>query len=350
MKPVRTPEDHMRLLEEIGSLIDAAPGSPEADRLEVLAVLAAEYERRSLPEESDPVELLGLVMRGRGLSQAELSEVLGSRARASEILSRRRSLSAEMIERLSRAWSIPRRLLAASPLPAVRARRIGTALSILIGGVSLAATAAVAPFVVYGRDLPDIAPLVAQGARADVAGLPPHVVQAFVAAEDRRFLSHGGYDPAAIVRAGSHDLANIGGHPQGGATLTQQLLKNSLLSGEPKSLRRKIREILLARQLEGRLSKDQILRLYLSRVYFGGGAYGLESASRLYFGRAPAQLSVGQAAYLAALVDAPTLRRFDLPANRERALETRKLVLARMEDAGFLTPASASAAARERLW
>ena len=80
MKPIRTPEDHSALLAEIAALMDAKPGTPEADRLEILAVLASEYERRELPPESDPVDLLALVMRGKGLSQAELSEVLGSRA------------------------------------------------------------------------------------------------------------------------------------------------------------------------------------------------------------------------------------------------------------------------------
>ena len=77
MKPIRTPEDHSALLAEIAALMDAKPGTPEADRLEILAVLASEYERRELPPESDPVDLLALVMRGKGLSQAELSEVLG---------------------------------------------------------------------------------------------------------------------------------------------------------------------------------------------------------------------------------------------------------------------------------
>jgi penicillin-binding protein 1A len=352
MKPIRTSEDHQALLDEIAKLIGAAPGSPEADRLEVLAVLAAEYERRSLPPESDPVDLLGLSMRGRGLGQSDLSEVLGSRARASEVLSRRRSLSADMIDRLSRAWSIPKRLLAGPALPMPRRRAIGPrSLSVAAGTLALLAAAAASPFLIYGRDLPDIAPLVASaGAAEDPASLPPHVVQAFIAAEDRNFLSHDGYDPAAIARATGKTLAGGLSHPQGGATLTQQLLKVTLLAGEPRSLRRKVREILLARRLEARLSKDRILGLYLARVYFGGGTHGIDAAARRYFGRAPGDLSVSQAAYLAALVDAPDARRFDRPENRQRSLQARQTVVLRMARAGFITPAVARAAVSEPLW
>jgi penicillin-binding protein 1A len=349
MKPIRTSEDHRRLIEEIASLMGAEAGTPEADRLEVLAVLASEYEKRALPAESDPVDLLNVVMRGKGLSQAALSDVLGSRARASEILSRRRNLSAEMIERLSRAWSIPRRLLAA-PFPVARRRPSGTLVSILLGVLVLTGTAAATPFLLYGRDLPDVAPLVRDADATDLTRLPPHVVQAFIAGQDRSFLSHGGFDAAAVARAVGHNAAGGWTHPQGGATLTQQLLKNTLLAGEPRSLRRKVREILLARRIEGKLSKDRILGLYLSHVYFGGGTHGIAAASERYFGRAPDRLSVGQAAYLAALLDAPDARRFDRPANRARSVAARGEVLVRMARAGFVTPATAQAAAQERLW
>jgi penicillin-binding protein 1A len=215
----------------------------------------------------------------------------------------------------------------------------------------LLATAAASPFLIYGRDLPDVAPLVAEASRAeDPAALPPHVVQAFLAAEDRHFLSHAGYDPAAIARASGKTLAGGLRQPQGGATLTQQLLKNTLLAGEPKSIRRKVREILLARRLERALDKDHILGRYLSRGYFGGGAFGIEAAAQRYFGRAPNALSVSQAAYLASLVDAPDARRFDRPENRRRSLAARGEVVARMARAGFITPATAGAALREPLW
>jgi penicillin-binding protein 1A len=258
-----------------------------------------------------------------------------------------------MIERVARAWAIPRRLLAGPPRTATapRGRALRTMTTIFLAGLSLAAAAGAAPFALYGRDLPDIAPLVAEGRQAgDVAGLPPHVVQAFIAAEDRHFLSHRGTDAAALIRAAGTDVASGGARLEGGSTLTEQLLKNTLLAGEGRSVRRKVREILLAHRLEAALGKDQILRLYLSHVYFGGGAYGLDAAARLYFGRPPAALSVGQAAYLAALVDAPGARRFDRPANRARALAARDEVVLRMARAGFVTPALAQAASGERLW
>jgi penicillin-binding protein 1A len=353
MRPIRTPEDHQVLLDEIAALIGAAPGTPEADRLEVLAVLASEYERRNVveAEAADPVELLSLTMRGKGLGQADLSEVLGSRARASEILSRRRSLSAEMVERLSRAWSIPKRLLSGPARAEARPRRLGKAASIAALVVSVGAAGAAAPFLWYGRDLPDVAPLVAEAqAGAPVASLPPHLVQAFIAGEDQRFLGHDGYDPAAIARAAGQDLVGAGDHPAGGATLTQQLVKVSLLRREPRSIRRKVREILLARRIEQRLSKDQILGLYLAHVYFGGGAWGIDAAAHRYFGRSPAELSLAQSAYLASLVDAPNDLRFDKPGNAARALAARDRTLARMTRAGFLTPATAKAAELERLW
>jgi penicillin-binding protein 1A len=351
MKPVRTPEDHEKVLEEIAALIGAAPDTPEADRLEVLAVLASEYERRELPAEADPVEVLGVAMRGKGLSQAELSDVLGSRARASEVLSRRRSLSAEMIERVASAWSIPRRLLAGQPLSQIRRRRTGAVARLLLPVFLLLTAAAASPFALYGRGLPDISPLIAEAAQTrGTTDLPPHVVQAFIAGEDRRFLTHGGYDAAAIARALGQTASRGGQNPAGGATITQQLLKSTLLAGEPRSIRRKVREILLSRRLEAAVEKDRILGLYLSHVYMGGGTFGVDAAARRYFGRAPSDLTVGQAAYLAALVDAPDARRFDRPENRPVSLAARGKVLDRMARAGFLTPALARAAGQERLW
>jgi penicillin-binding protein 1A len=218
-------------------------------------------------------------------------------------------------------------------------------------GLSLLGAAGAAPFALYGRDLPDIAPLVAQGRQAGtVASLPPHVVQAFIAAQDRHFLAHSGTDVTALARASNAIVTSGGAHMEGGSTLTQQLLKNTILAGEGRTLRRKVQEILLSHRLEAALSKDQILRLYLDRVYFGGGAWGLDAAAHHYFGRAPAQLSVGQAAYLAAVVDAPGALAVDRPEDRPRALAARYEVVARMARAGFVTPALARAAAQERLW
>jgi antitoxin component HigA of HigAB toxin-antitoxin module len=113
VKPVRTAGDHAAALEEIGRLFDAAPGTPEADRLEVLSILAADYEQkhhRLLP--ADPVELLAFAMKAQGRGQADLAQLLGSRSRASEILNRRRHLSAEMVDKIAKAWGLPAKLLA----------------------------------------------------------------------------------------------------------------------------------------------------------------------------------------------------------------------------------------------
>ncbi|MEO6360539.1 MAG: transglycosylase domain-containing protein [Sphingomicrobium sp.] len=350
MKPIRTTADHQTILDEIERLIGAASGTPEADRLEILAVLASEYERRTVVEEQapDPIEVLGIVMRGKGLSQATLSDVIGSRARASEVLSRRRSLSSEMIERISRAWSIPRWLLSGPAASAVRPKRLKKAATFALIGLTLMGTGLASPFILYGRELPDVAPLVAEANSGLAVGdLPPHVAQAFIAMQDRDFLSHEGYNGSAMVRATGQTIA---GHPVGGATLTQQLIKNSLLKDERRSVRRKVREVLLARRLERSLSKDQILGLYLARTYFGGNTFGIDSAARRYFDRSAGQLSVSQAAYLASLVNAPNDLRFDREANRGRALAARNDALRRMARAGFLTSASRDSAARERIW
>ncbi|HEX8412685.1 MAG TPA: transglycosylase domain-containing protein [Sphingomicrobium sp.] len=352
MKPIRTAEDHQAILDEIEGLMGAAPGTPEADRLEILAVLASEYERRTVAQEQepDPVEVLGIVMRGKGLSQAALSDVIGSRARASEVLSRKRSLSADMIDRVSRAWSIPRRLLSGTAADPVRPARLKKAASVAVIGLSITCAAVASPFILYGRDLPEIRPLVAEAQSGTAAStLPPYVTQAFIAMQDRHFLTHRGYDGSALVRATGRTLADTG-HPAGGATLTQQLLKNSLLKDEPRSIRRKVREILLARRLERSLSKDQILGLYLTKIYFGGGEFGIESAARHYFGCSADRLSVAQAAYLASMINAPNTLRVDLPANRARALSARNEALERMERTGFLTPALRAKSAQERIW
>lgn len=351
MKPIRTAEDHQAVLDEIASLMGAGPGSPEADRLEVLGVLVSEYERRSIPDEQpDPVEVLGIVMRGKGLNQAGLADVIGSRARASEVLARKRALSAEMIERVSRAWSVPRRLLSGASSPAVRAKRLGRSASVALIGLSLVGAAAASPFLVYGQDLPDIQPLIAQAnSGAAPAALPAHVTQAFIAMQDKDFLRHEGYDVEAIVRASGHMIADAR-NPSGAATLTQQLVKNSLLKDEQRSVRRKVREVLLARRLERSLAKDQILGLYFAHTYFGGDAIGIDAAARRYFGRDASALTVAQSAYLASLVNAPNDLRVDRAANRARALAARQMALARMERAGFLTPDSRRSAERERIW
>lgn len=353
MKPIRNEQDLQTILIEIEGLMGAAPGTPEADRLEILAVLVSEFERRSLlaDEEPDPVEVLGIVMRGKGLSQAALSEVIGSRARASEVLSGKRSLSAEMIERISRAWAVPRRLLSGPAHKAVRPQKLENAARVALIAVSVGGAALASPFLLYGRDLPDVAPLVAEAnSGTRISELPPHVAQAFIAMQDRNFLSHSGYDGGALLRATANTVAEGGQTPSGGSGLTEQLLKISLLKDEGRTVRRRVREILLARRLEQSLDKDQILGLYLTHAYFGADTFGIEAAAERYFGRKASELSVGQAAYLASLVNAPNTLRVDREINRARALAARNEALGRMAKAGFLTPALRQSAARERIW
>ncbi|HZQ49075.1 MAG TPA: transglycosylase domain-containing protein [Candidatus Dormibacteraeota bacterium] len=144
--------------------------------------------------------------------------------------------------------------------------------------------------------------------------------KAVLAAEDRNFYSHGAIDPASTARALSVDLTS-GGFNEGGSTITQQLVKIQLLTPE-KSLPRKVHELVLAIALEQRFSKDQILTMYLNRVYFGHGAYGIGAAAKTYFGKDAKDLTIAQAAFLAGLIQAPSaydpVLHMDLAQKREQ--------------------------------
>ncbi|WP_269713917.1 transglycosylase domain-containing protein [Caulobacter sp. NIBR2454] len=171
------------------------------------------------------------------------------------------------------------------------------------------------------------------GERIDAATLPPHVVRAFLAAEDRRFYEHHGVDIRGLLRAAFVN-AKAGEIEEGGSTLTQQLAKGQF-DRPARTLKRKVQEAILARRIERRWTKDQILGLYLNRIYFGEKAYGLSGASRTYFGRAPADLTLSQAALLAALPQAPS--RLQPTEAREAALKRSRLVLDRMRREGWIT-------------
>lgn len=179
-------------------------------------------------------------------------------------------------------------------------------------------------------------------ARAD---LPEHVVLAVLAMEDARFFEHPGFDAFGIVRA---VVANLmaGRRKQGGSTLTQQLAKNLFLS-PTKSLERKFRELALAVALEDRLTKDEILELYLNQIYLGqvGGVAicGIDQAAQTYFGTSARRLNLAQAATLAGVISAPN--RYSPVRHPERAAERRGLVLKRMADVGWVNPTEAAAAA-----
>ena len=142
------------------------------------------------------------------------------------------------------------------------------------------------------------------GAAVSLRELPDYVPKAFIAIEDRRFYSHHGVDPLGITRAVIADLMRRGAS-QGASTITQQLAKNLFLTQE-RTVSRKLQEMVLAFWLEHKFSKAQILELYLNRVYFGSGAYGVEGAARRYFGKSARQLTLAEAALLAGLVQSPS--------------------------------------------
>jgi penicillin-binding protein 1A len=164
--------------------------------------------------------------------------------------------------------------------------------------------------------------------------LPKHLVDAVLAIEDRRFFSHRGIDPTGLGRAILTNL-KAGRVVQGGSTITQQLAKNVFLSPE-RTLVRKLEELVLALWLELRLSKPDILELYLNRVYFGAGAYGVESASRRFFNKGAKDVTMAEAAVLAGLLKAPS--KYSPAWNPTLARERAQGVLAKMVEAGFATP------------
>ena len=163
--------------------------------------------------------------------------------------------------------------------------------------------------------------------------LPKYLPNAVIAIEDRRFRSHFGIDVIGLARALVTNLVR-GGVVQGGSTLTQQLAKNLFLTHE-RTISRKMQEVVLALWLETRYSKDQILEMYLNRVYFGAGAYGVDGAARRYFGKSARQVTLAEAATLAALLKAPS--RYAPNRNPDLAEERARLVLAAMHDAGFIS-------------
>jgi penicillin-binding protein 1A len=355
IRPIRTEADHAAALAEIDSLFAAAPGSADADRLEVLAVLVAEYERaHGTDMPAHPIEVLTLAMKAQGRTQAELAKLLGSRSRASEVLGRRRQLSAAMVEKLAQAWAIPAALLSAPYTVEgrlMRALKISVAALALTIGLSAAAIGGL--YAWYGADLPNSDQIAATlaGSTAKIPGftplaeLPQEVIKAFLAAEDEDFYAHGGYSHTAILRAAWRTMSD---KRQGGSTITQQVAKNALLH-EPPSIGRKIKEIILAQRLEKALAKDRILEAWFNLIYFGGNEYGIAAASQHYFGKTPGDLSIAEAAYLAGVPKAPNVYRLDVADNRTRARERRDWVLTRMAADGMITASAAHLASAEPL-
>ena len=217
----------------------------------------------------------------------------------------------------------------------------------------------------YGYDLPDVDNLGEQTRRPSVRvvsadgvllarfgdvyatpvraeDLPPTLKQAVIATEDRRFYHHFGLDVFGLARA---VIANLRARRivQGASTLTQQLAKNVFLTPE-RSLKRKVQELMLALWLENRFSKDEILSIYLNRVYLGAGLYGVEAASRYYFGKKSRDLNTLESAMIAGLLKAPS--RYAPSNNPRLALARARQVLKFMVDAGYLDEAGEAAAAR----
>jgi penicillin-binding protein 1A len=178
------------------------------------------------------------------------------------------------------------------------------------------------------------------GAAVPLGEMPDYLPNAFIAIEDRRFYDHYGVDPVGLVRALQANLLhrNIS---QGGSTITQQLAKNFFLS-RSRNMMRKLQEVMLSLWLEHKFTKKELLELYLNRVYFGSGAYGVEAASQRYFGKSARNVSLSEAALLAGLVKSPS--RLAPTRNYDAAERRGQLVLAAMTDAGLLKTDTAQAA------
>src|SRR5487761_72336 len=181
-----------------------------------------------------------------------------------------------------------------------------------------------------------------------IQAVPKLVINAFLAAEDKNFYEHGGLDFFGIARAAVNYVQNFGSgrHPQGASTITQQVAKNFLLSNEV-SFSRKIKEALLALRIERTYSKQKILELYLNEIYLGFGAYGVAAASLLYFDKSVHELTIAEAAYLAALPKGPN--NYNPFRRHDEAIARRNYVIDRMAEDGYITQDAADQAKKAPL-
>ncbi|MGH7463993.1 MAG: transglycosylase domain-containing protein, partial [Longimicrobiales bacterium] len=204
--------------------------------------------------------------------------------------------------------------------------------------------------VVVDRNGAEVAKLfVTRRVVVPVDSMPEHLLNAFVAIEDRRFWDHGGVDWRRVVGALATNL-RAGGIEEGSSTITMQLARNVFpeqLPANQRTIVRKVGEARVAREIEDRYSKREIMELYLNQIYFGNGAYGIESAAEEYFGKSAARLDLAESALLAALPRAPS--RLNPRANRDAALEGRDLVLQRMAEQGHITEEQRAEAAEADL-
>ena len=254
----------------------------------------------------------------------------------------------------------PRRVRRAKRRVLGRAVKLGVLLCLwagIVGGVALGYFALTLPDtsqLTVAERRPSVTILAEDGnliaSFGDLFGRPltlkemsPFLPKAVIATEDRRFYHHFGIDPFGLARAALIDL-RAGQIVQGGSTITQQLAKIVFLSPE-RNIARKIRETLLALWLEHRFAKDQLLEIYLNRVYLGAGTYGVDAAANRYFGKSAAKLNLFESAVVAGLLKAPT--RFNPARDRDKAAARAGQVLGTMVEAGFITAADAAQAEKE---
>jgi penicillin-binding protein 1A len=176
--------------------------------------------------------------------------------------------------------------------------------------------------------------------------MPQHLIQAVVSVEDSRFWDHKGIDFIAIMRAITRDV-QVGRFKEGGSTITQQLAKVVFLSPE-KTITRKLKEAFLAYKIEHNLSKEEILELYLNKIYFGRGAYGVEMAAKVHFGKSAADMTLAEAALMAGVIKAPS--RYSPYSNLDGAKERQLIVLNRMKEVGYITEEQSAESYKQPLY
>ncbi len=187
---------------------------------------------------------------------------------------------------------------------------------------------------------------VEKGIFVPIRDIPEHMIQAVIAVEDSRFWTHKGIDYIAIMRAIVKDILSAG-LKEGGSTITQQLTKIMFLTPE-KTLKRKLREAVLAVKIEKNLTKNEILELYLNRIYIGHGAYGVEMASRVYFGKSVKSITLAEAALIAGLIKAPTS--YSPYNDLTKAKDRQQIVLSRMEEEGYINKSQEENAGKQPIY